>query len=91
MVRITEFCVFSSVAASGERSNWKTTKLDPQTKVNVDFKPSKKMKKRRELDALVNGKSGRRKKKGQHELLRNDTESSDVEEYAISDKTVVRK
>lgn len=51
------------------------------------------MKKRRELDALVNGKSGtgRRKKKGQHELLRNDTDSSDVEEFAITDKTVVRK
>ena len=57
----------------------------------MDFKPSKKMKKRRELDALVNGR-GPRKKKGQHELLRNDTDSSDVEEFAIPNKTVhVRK
>ena len=64
--------------------------------MNVDFKPSKKMKKRRELDALVNGNSklGRSRKKqtkGQHELLRNDTDSSDLEEFSIPEKTVVRK
>ena len=61
--------------------------------MNVDFKPSKRMKKRRELDALVNGKLGRRKKKGQHELLRNTdgTDSSEVEEFAVPQKTVVRK
>ena len=84
--------MFSSVYASGGRSTWRATKLDPQTKVNVDFKPSKKMKKRRELDALVNAKLGKRKKKGQHELLRNDTDSSeDVEEFSIPEKTVIRK
>lgn len=54
------------------------------------------MKKRRELDALVNGNSklGRSRKKqtkGQHELLRNDTDSSDLEEFSIPEKTVVRK
>lgn len=50
------------------------------------------MKKRRELDALVNGKLGRKKvtKNGQHELLRN-TDSSEVEEFAIPPKTIVRK
>lgn len=49
------------------------------------------MKKRRELDALVNGKMGRKKpKKGQHELLRNDSESSEMEEFSIPQKTVVR-
>ena len=63
-------------------------KLDPRSSVNVEFKPSKKMKKRRELDALVNGKLGRnKKKKGQHELLRN-SESSDVEEFAIPSKPI---
>ena len=47
------------------------------------------MKKRRELDALVNGKSssGRRKKNGQHELLRNESESSDdIEEFSMPQK-----
>lgn len=66
-------------------------KLDPQTRINVDFKPSKKMKKRRDLDALVNGKlGGRRKKNGQHELLRN-TDSSDMEEFAIPPQNLARK
>ena len=58
---------------------------------NVGFKPMKKMKKRRELDALVNGKSSRKKTKGQHELLRADSESSDVEEFSIPDQAIVRK
>ena len=51
------------------------------------------MKKRRELDALVNGKIGRRKKYGEHELLRNESESSEIEEFSIDlpQKTVVRK
>ena len=51
------------------------------------------MKKRRELDALVNGKtSGHRKKtKGQHELLRDNSESSDIEEFSIPEQTIVRK
>lgn len=76
-------------------------KLDRYSKLKVEFKPgiggigSKKMKKRRELDALVsNGKMGRNKKttkKGQHELLRNDSESSEMEEFSIPQKTVVRK
>ena len=82
--------MFSSLTASGDFPDWKASKLDPQTKVNVDFKPSKKMKKRRELDALVNGKSGRRKKKGQHELLR-DTDSSDMGDDYLGDKTGGRK
>ena len=50
----------------------------------------KKMKKRRELDALVNGKLGRRKK-GQHELLRNETDSSEVDEFSIPEKTIMRE
>jgi len=49
------------------------------------------MKKRRDLDALVNGKlGGRRKKNGQHELLRN-TDSSDIEEFAIPPQNLARK
>ena len=59
--------------------------------MNVEFKSGKRMKKRRELDALVNGKLGRRKKGQHHELLRNDTDSSEVEEFSVSDKDVVRK
>ena len=51
------------------------------------------MKKRRELDALVNGKTnGRRKRKGQHDLLlENMSDSSDIEEFSVPGKTVVRK
>ena len=48
------------------------------------------MKKRRELDALVNGKQGpgRRKKNGQHELLRYESDSSDdVEEFSMTQKS----
>ena len=54
----------------------------------------KKMKKRRELDALVNGKtstSHRKKTKGQHELLRDNSESSDIEEFSIPEQAIVRK
>lgn len=61
--------------------------MEPSTKVNVDFKPSKKMKKRRELDALVGGKQARprRKSSSSHELLRSvDSESSDNEDYRIA-------
>ncbi|XP_046544750.1 EF-hand calcium-binding domain-containing protein 14-like isoform X2 [Haliotis rubra] len=60
-------------------------KLEPSSRINVDFKPSKKMKKRRELDALVtNGKLPRRKSKSGHELLRsNDSDSSEVEEFSV--------
>jgi len=65
--------------------------LDQQSKINVDFKPSKKMKKRRELDALVsNGK--RRKSKSGHELLRSDSESSEIDEFSLSSqKSLIRK
>ena len=69
-------------------------KLDHQTRINVDFKPNKKMKKRRELDALVNnGKVNRRTtvatKKGHHELLRSaddddDSDSSDEVEFSLA-------
>jgi hypothetical protein len=47
------------------------------------------MKKRRELDALVN--SGKPTKNGRHELLRNESESSEVEEFAMPHKSAVRK
>ncbi|ELT88319.1 hypothetical protein CAPTEDRAFT_218855 [Capitella teleta] len=63
--------------------------------MNVDFKPPKRMKKRRELDALVTHtkavKGGHKRKKGQHELLVNDSESSEFEEFGIAQKTVMRK
>ena len=64
-------------------------KLDSRSRLECDLKPPKKMKKRRQLDALVNGNS-RRKSKGQHELLR-DTESSDLEEFSIPPKSIIRK
>ncbi len=64
--------------------------------LSAGTKTMKRMKKRRDLDALVNGKSSsasRRtlKKKGQHELLRNETDSSEIEEFSIPEQTVVRK
>jgi len=52
------------------------------------------MKKRRELDALVNGSkqsSGARMKSGRHELLRNESESSEVEEFSLTPNTAARK
>ncbi|KAJ8305293.1 hypothetical protein KUTeg_015838 [Tegillarca granosa] len=60
--------------------------LDPQSKLNVEFKPPKRMKKRRQLDALVsNGKLRRKSKNGQeHELLRSDSESSEIDEFNIA-------
>lgn len=87
--------------------------MDPQTKVNVEFKPAKRMKKRRELDALVNGKQGPSlataaafrssgggggvgrgslapMRNGKHELLRNDSDSSEVEEFILPEKSLVR-
>jgi len=69
-------------------------KLDSQNRLSVDFKPSKRMKKRRELDALVNGSkqpSGARVKNGRHELLRNESESSEVEEFSLTQNTAARK
>ena len=59
----------------------------------VEYKQVKKMKKRRELDALVNGKTnGRRKRKGQHEmLLDNMTDSSENEEFSVPGKPIARK
>lgn len=72
--------------------------MDSQTKVNVDFKPAKRMKKRRELDALVNGKqppsfrsANGRMRNGKHELLRNDSDSSEIEEFILPEKSLVRK
>lgn len=52
---------------------------------SVQFKPSKRMKKRRQLDALVgNEKKLSRRKPSAHELLRsNDSGSSEVEEFGI--------
>ncbi|KAL8612034.1 hypothetical protein ACOMHN_012933 [Nucella lapillus] len=52
---------------------------------SVQFKPSKRMKKRRQLDALVgNEKKLSRRKSSAHELLRsNDSGSSEVEEFGI--------
>ena len=70
------------------------TKLDSQNRLAVEFKPSKRMKKRRELDALVNGSkqpSGARVKNGRHELLRNESESSEVEEFSLTQNTAARK
>ena len=60
-------------------------KLDTGSRANVQFKPSKKMKKRRQLDALVsNGKKLPRRKQSGHELLRsNDSESSELEEFSV--------
>jgi len=57
------------------------------------------MKKRRELDALVTGKQGSTSsggrgtatKNGRHELLRNDTDSSDVEEFSLPEESAARK
>lgn len=74
--------------------------MDSQTKVNVDFKPAKRMKKRRELDALVNGKqppsssfrsANGKMRNGKHELLRNDSDSSEIEEFILPEKSLVRK
>ncbi|XP_069127533.1 EF-hand calcium-binding domain-containing protein 14-like isoform X3 [Argopecten irradians] len=58
--------------------------LDQQSKINVEFKPSKRMKKRRELDALVGNVKTRRKSKSGHELLRSDSESSEIDEFSLS-------
>lgn len=64
--------------------------LDPHARVNVDFKPSKRMKKRRELDALVGvGKSRRKSSTSGHELLRsNGSESSDDEDFRVTSHRV---
>ncbi|XP_070195287.1 EF-hand calcium-binding domain-containing protein 14-like isoform X2 [Littorina saxatilis] len=65
--------------------NEQLIKLDQGSRASVQFKPSKKMKKRRQLDALVsNGKKLPRRKQSGHELLRsNDSESSEVEEFSV--------
>ena len=61
--------------------------------IKVDFqRPGKKMKKRRELDALVNGKSSSKKKrKGQHDLLLDNMSDSSETEFSITSKPIVRK
>ena len=65
--------------------------LEPQNKINVEFQPSKKMKKRRELDALVCNGKVRRKSKSGHELLRTESESSEIDEFSIAaQKTLFR-
>lgn len=60
--------------------------LDSSARINVEFKPSKRMKKRRELDALVGvGKSRRKSSNSGHELLRsNGSESSDEDVYRVT-------
>lgn len=45
------------------------------------------MKKRRDLDALVQNKKTR-KKRGQHSLLRDASESSDNEEFNVCEKSI---
>lgn len=60
--------------------------LDSQGNLDVGFKPPKKMKKRRELDALVGSGKTRRKMKNGHELLRTESESSEVDEFLITDR-----
>lgn len=62
-------------------------KLDPHARINVDFKPSKKMKKRRELDALVAGGKSRRKSSNSgsgHELLRYNASESSDEDFRLA-------
>ncbi|KAL8562272.1 hypothetical protein ACOMHN_037228 [Nucella lapillus] len=65
--------------------NEELAKLESGSRSNVLFKPSKKMKKRRQLDALVsNGKKLPRRKQSGHELLRSsDSDSSEVEEFSV--------
>ncbi|XP_076441247.1 uncharacterized protein LOC143280478 [Babylonia areolata] len=65
--------------------NAKLIKLEAGVRSSVQFKPSKRMKKRRQLDALVgNDKKLSRRKPSAHELLRsNDSGSSEVEEFGI--------
>ena len=60
---------------------------------DVEYKQVKKMKKRRELDALVNGKNnGSKKRKGQHEtLLDNMSDSSENEEFSVSGNSIAKK
>jgi len=81
--------------------------MEVQAKLNVDFKPAKRMKKRRELDALVTGKLGSTSaaggggsssscrqsssKNGKHDLLLNESESSDIEEFNMPNKSRTRK
>lgn len=59
--------------------------MDSQSKVNIDFKPVKRMKKRKELDALIHKSTGKNQSRTlKHELLRDESNSSDGEEYNIS-------
>lgn len=68
-----------------------SVKLDPHARVNVDFKPSKRMKKRRELDALVGGGKSRRKNSNSgHELLKyNGSDTSDDDFQITTPKVYV--
>ncbi|XP_064604636.1 EF-hand calcium-binding domain-containing protein 14-like isoform X1 [Liolophura sinensis] len=56
--------------------------------INVEFKHGKKMKKRRELDALVSNGKARRKTRSGHELLRNESDSSEIEEFSSPDTKI---
>lgn len=67
-------------------SDYQCPMLDSQGNLDVGFKPPKKMKKRRELDALVGSGKTRRKMKNGHELLRTESESSEVDEFLITDR-----
>ena len=87
--RLLKFVEPSSSGSACIR-NTEHSNLDVTGGTSVKFKQMKKMKKRRELDALVNGKMGRRKK-GQHELLRNESESSEVDEFNIPEKAIMRE
>ncbi|KAK2149731.1 hypothetical protein LSH36_439g02012 [Paralvinella palmiformis] len=87
--RLLKF-VEPSSSGSACIGNTEHSNLDVTGGTSVKFKQMKKMKKRRELDALVNGKMGRRKK-GQHELLRNESESSEVDEFNIPEKAIMRE
>lgn len=68
-----------------------------QAKLTVDFRPTKRIKKRRELDALVNtkqrslGRSGTVSVTRRNELLRSESETSEMEEFDAPAKVLLPK
>lgn len=68
-----------------------------QAKLTVDFRPTKRIKKRRELDALVStkqrslGRSGTGSATGRNELLRDESETSEMEEFDAPAKLLLPK
>jgi len=73
------------IANNLEYCELQMSKIDSQGKLEVPLRTSKKMKKRKELDALVE-KGKQRKKSGSgsgRELLRNDSESTDTEDFSV--------